>query len=331
MLRGLAATFDMRGAIDQLPYVLSEGAQRGKRPYLLILPGHQGSACEAALFQTYQIAGVTTKCFMPIDFGGEMNVIAPQERRKSVAIEASKYLLRRGGLMVLSSIAGADFSTEAAQLGKSRACAVQVRPIQEKFLLKDTVDETLATLGAHTRRNLRYYARRAAAELGATFAVNEPVSADEFFALNRQSMFATSESMARWRFMNQRKFEGGFFATLRDKEGRLLSLMGGRSAGGTADVDWQMNLSEMVNYSFSTVMRAHMIEYLVGQGVKVMRFDGGTPHSMSLSFKEERVGDLFLSRRPLGKWFAEKVIAGILPHDNRFANVFRYELLKWQA
>jgi len=329
LLRDLAATHEMRGEVDQLPYVLREGKERGKRPYLLLFKSRAGHPGAAALFQTYEILGQSTRVFMPIDFGGGMNVIAPQERRKAIAVEAARHLFRRGALMVLTSVAGEDFSREAAMLDKKRACAVQMRPITEKLLLKATVDETLATLGAHTRRNLRYYARRAASELGATFAVNEPVTAAEFLAMNRQSVFACSEALALWRFKNWNKFEGGFLATLRDKTGRLLSVMGGRAPGEMADVDWQMNLSELISFSLSTVMRAHVIEYMVGRGIKVLRFEGGTPHSMCLSFQEERVGDLFLARKLFGRKFVERVIARKLPADNRFANVFRYNLLEW--
>jgi hypothetical protein len=233
--------------------------------------------------------------------------------------------------MVLASVAGEDFSREAAALKDKASCAVQMRPINEKLLLKATVDETLATLGAHTRRNLRYYARRADTELGARFSVNGPVSAAEFLEMNRQSGFAASEAVARWRYMNLREFDGSFVAAVRGADGRCLSLLGGRVSGETADVDWQMNRTELAAFSLSTVMRAHMIEYLVGRGVKVMRFEGGTPHSMKLAFQEERVGDLLLIRKTLGAWFVERVLAGVLPHDNRFANVFRYKLLEWQG
>ena len=330
-LRDIATSCGLGGELDQLPYILREGAERGKRPYLLLFPDSEGTVGAAALFHAYEIAGISTRCFMPIDFGGSMNMIAPQEKRKQVAIRAAQHLFRRGALMVLASIAGEDFSREAAELGKKKACAVQTRPLRENFLLKDTVDETLATMGAHTRRNLRYYARRAASELGASFTVNGPVSAAEFLEMNRQSAFAVSESLALWRYKNWREFKGSFLASLRARNGRLLSLIGGRGAGTIADIDWQMNLSEMTQYSFSTVMRAHVIEYLIGRGIKVMRFEGGTPHSMTFAFQEEAVGDLFLSRRPLGRWFADRVIAGLLPHDNRFANVFRYELLEWHG
>ena len=137
--------------------------------------------------------------------------------------------------------------------------------------------------------------------------------------------------MARWRFMNSRSFEGSFVAALRDRSGRCLSLMGGRTSGKVADIDWQMNLSDLSEYALSTVMRSHAMEYLIGKGIKVMRFEGGTPHLMKLAFHEERVGDLLMTRRALGQSFFERVVAGKLPQDNRFANVFRYKLLNWRG
>ena len=162
LLQELAASYGQAQEFDQLPHTLLEGEERGKRPYLLLFPSCEGSAGSAALFQTYKIAGVSTRCFMPIDFGGAMNVIAPQERRKAVAIQSARHLFRRGALMVLSSVVGEDFANEAVEIAKKTLCAEQVRPIQEKLLLKETFDDTLATMGANTRRNFRRYSRRAA-------------------------------------------------------------------------------------------------------------------------------------------------------------------------
>jgi hypothetical protein len=218
----------------------------------------------------------------------------------AAADAAVRRLIRGGAAIAFISMDGA-YSELAAERSGARAgfdTAVRVRTVPCFLELADSLEGTLASLGARTRRNLRYYRRRVASELGATFVPRVRMSRDEFLAFNQVSSHPFTTSFAAWRYslVEQRSGRDVLFAGLRDKQGRWLSIVGGRHDHDCATIDWQMNRADMPRFSLSTAMRAFLLEYEIERGAARLYFEGGTPHSMRFAFDSSETTDILAMR-----------------------------------
>src|SRR5262249_37861687 len=151
--------------------------------------------------------------------------------------------------------------------------------------LAASYDETLTQLGHKTRRNLRHYRRQAEKELGCSGIVDcLNISIEEYLALNRESMFAVSDKVATWRLEVMKDLREPVVLGMRDKDGKLLALMGGRRFMDRMEILWQMNLRGLTQHSLSTVMRGYCIENEIARGTKRLYIEGGTSHSLHHGF-----------------------------------------------
>ena len=62
------------------------------------------------------------------------------------------------------------------------------------------------------------------------------------------------------------------------------------------EIFWQINRHDKKPYSLGTVMRSFVIEHELQHGTRRLDSEGGTSHSMSHSFVQERCTDLFVMR-----------------------------------
>jgi hypothetical protein len=142
--------------------------------------------------------------------------------------------------------------------------------------LEDTYEGFLNRLGSQTRRNMRYYRRRAEQE-GWSF-VREIGREDAAAAIAFLSRFQNvGEKDAEQLRLLQQRFElvpGAFFSGLRSGDGTWLGVVGGWRRGSTLFVILQMNHSEFAKASVSTVLRSYLIEAVIGSGVSHIKFLG---------------------------------------------------------
>src|SRR5579859_902804 len=73
---------------------------------------------------------------------------------------------------------------------KTARWAWRERTTPDYLELKETFDETLAKIGTRTRRNMRYYRKRAEVELGCVFLPEVRIGRQEFLDFNRECMYA---------------------------------------------------------------------------------------------------------------------------------------------
>lgn len=275
--------------------------------------------------------------FVTEDYGGERNIIAAQELRSDLALQAAEYLLRSHAHLVLISLRDGVF--RAAGTGKSLCGAgsgrwlrtSSSRTLKRRLLLAPDYEGTLATLGAHTRRNLRAYRRRAETALGCSFVPCVELSEIEFVALNGVCAYPTPEFVASWRYRTARSLPGGVFSGLRAQDGRWLSLLGGRRAGDTLSIDWQLNRVEFESLSLSAVMRSYVIEHECREGTRALLFEGGTPHSLERSFTPDRVTDLIAARRSLQGFGLRQWVGRFLPPPHFLARALTSPDLRWET
>lgn len=164
--------------------------------------------------------------------------------------------------------------------------------------LPPTFDEFLASLGKHTRRNVRYYTRRACQE-GIEFAPS--VEAAEYYAaideLRSSGIFqAKSASVARYERMLAYHSTTRRYG-LRASDGRLVSVLCGFTRGRRFYVLTQVNDTRLAHLSLSTVMRGYIINDLIVSGYSDLQFVGGTSLSLGRFCVPQRYRSIFADKK----------------------------------
>jgi hypothetical protein len=141
----------------------------------------------------------------------------------------------------------------------------------------------LNTLGPHTRRNLRYYRRRAE-EQGFRFVPDLSLAAYESAvrSLNRQADSPeTREHDERdHRFFAQFGHTGSQFgapvlAGISAPDGRLVSVLSGVRAGNHVHLLSQYNDESLSTMSLSLMLRGYLVERLIAEGIVSLHFVNG--------------------------------------------------------
>jgi len=323
-----------------LDYFLSTPTALKKTPYLVLVgldAGVEASRATAddvlgaVLLFEYQAAGHGLKVFATDDVSGWRTVIAPAEIRLRVAETACRVLMEAGAVTAMISLEGSGGMAGAIGPPRGWSClrATRTRQVPRYLPLADTLEATLATLGKHTRRNLRYYRRRLEAELSPVFVPCVAMERDEFLAINRGSMNPVAEELAEWRYDSTHQTPGAFFAGLQAADGRWLSLVGGRRYMQVTEIDWQVNLAGMARHSLSTVMRCYILEHEIELGTKELAFTGGTPHSMRHSFVAVEAVDVIVRRQSLAAWLLRTFARRIFPEKNFLRQALGDASLHW--
>ncbi len=346
----LSLRCDQRGAMDHLPYFLSWASALKKKPYLILL----GTTWEQALASParlqgallifeYRLFGFGTRLFATDDTTGRRTLVAPPASRSQAARLAVETLMRLGAQSVLITVAeshgdGEDRTYLEPERGQAAPiepvttwrAATRSREIPSYLPLEASYDATLARIGQRTRSNLRYYRRRAEAQLGARFVAAVEIERADFLNFNRNCAFTVDDQLANWRFDAIPSTPGMFLAGVRGGDGGWLSLVCGRRFHDMVEIDWQMNRADLPAASLGTVMRAYLIEHEIGLGMRQLYIEGGTPHAMRHSFVVEPVRDLLVLRRSGLVPLLRRVAARFLPKTNFLLDVLSEPGLTWR-
>lgn len=349
-LRGLLVAFSERceqaGVAHDLGYFLSKPGALPRTPHLLLIGGgglrdiDPDSLLGAVLIFEQKVAGIGLGAYATNDRSGRGTVIARAADRARVAGTAAAWLMQRGAHLVLMSFRGDDSGQTAGALAaplselsnRGGICwAWREREIPAYLPLPPTLDEALATLGTRTRRNLRYYRRRLESELGGILVPQAAISRKELLAFNRECMYAVSPRAAGWRYDSLKELDQPIFMGLKDKEGRWLSLLGGRRYLDRSELLWQMNRTGMREYSLGTAMRSYLLEYEIAHGAKRLYAEGGTSHTMVHSFVQEQTTDLIVRRNTLAARAMRAVAQRYIAPDNELSRMLQSSDLEWRS
>lgn len=350
-MRKLLITFSERcgqpGTMDDLSYFLSKPGLLKRVPCLFLIVKRQNLKLEqlrvddliGALFlYEYSVLGCGIRAFATNDRSGRGTMLALPEQRLKVASIASRVLMDRGAHIVMLSFraAGEEADKEDIQglnlLPSSRIkadWAWRERQIAAYLPLEDSYEGTLATLGRKTRINMRYYRRRAEAQLGCRFIPEVMLKPDDFVQFNRECMYRVSDRVALWRLKTMQDLRDPVLMGMKDGDGRWLALLGGRRYKDRTEVLWQVNRDGYPTHSLSSVMRSYCIEHEIGRGMKRLYFEGGTAHSIHHAFVREELVDLVAVRRSLVAWVMKKVAKRRVSPDNELADVLKDPETEW--
>ncbi len=312
----LSERSEQMGAMDHIAVFLSSTVNENKIPCLVLVSGVESAdpfglraadLLGAAVVYEYEILGRPTGLFVTDDGSGSRTVIAPPGERSRLTIQVCEHLVRAGATVALLSYKEAlqpqpkDRLIAETVARSGVLWGSQVREMTTYLSVQRTFNLTLAQLGKHTRRNLRYYRRRIEAELGCHFVVEvrTALSKAGFSELKRVSTHPVAERAMARRYDDLFRIEDSFCVGMRAKDGRWLSLMGGRRHHGRTEVDWQVNRGGMERLSLGTAMRSYFLENEAALGTERLYFEGGTPHTMRHSLLTEKAVDVLAMRRGL--------------------------------
>ncbi len=315
----LSARCEQTGAMDHIALFLDSTMNEKKTPWLVLATRQAGrdqagrdpfafraeEILGAAVVYEYELFGRGSGVFVTDDGSGSRTVIAAPADRSAVTIKVCEHLMRRGAQAALLSykeeVHPETQDSEIARLvlRDGMLWGSQVRDMSTYLSIQPSFDDTLAQLGKHTRRNLRYYRRRTEIELGCHFVadVRAAMSKVEFCDLNRVSTHPVQDRAMTRRYDDLSRFEDSFCVGIRAEDGRWLSLMGGRRHHGWTEVDWQLNRAGMERLSLGTAMRSYFLENEVALGTERLYFEGGTPHTMRHLLLTEKAVDIIALRR----------------------------------
>jgi hypothetical protein len=211
---------------------------------------------------------------------GESSVIAREEVCVSILqVAIHQLFLKTGARVAWATVrAGAAQPIATSQQDVQRLETGSISR-EYRLKLKDTFADTLSQFGSHTRRNLRYYRRRAEKELRTSFHPQLTIAeSDEALQqLSKCSFQPFPISLAEWRKMDGLlRTQPGYFAMGLRANGEWISYLSGMCKGRFTYVFIQMNHNGFARYSLSTVMRSHFFEHEIERGQKEINFVNGT-------------------------------------------------------
>jgi hypothetical protein len=254
----------------------------GNQPVVLLVRSAERLEAAVYLFEKKWL-GLPTGYFRSFDhFTGESCVVAPEHSRLALLQVAFYRLFERMEVRVAWATVGLSAAEPIADSQQRRHGAryeVSSHCREHRLLLAESFEQTLGRFGQHTRRNLRYYRRRAEKDLNAVFyselSVAEGKQALEQLSLSAFQPFPIS--LDEWRKMDGLlRTQPGFFSIgLRSGEQWLSYLVGMRSGDHTY-VLMQINHNGFSRYSLSTVLRSYFFEHEITRGQTEIKFVNGT-------------------------------------------------------
>ena len=337
LLLRFADRCDQAGAMEDMTYFLSKPGFLKRVPRLMLIAKSSDLTPEsllgALLLFEYNILNRRTGLYATNDRSGRNTLVAPAHLRSQIAHFATQTLLDRGAhvAMITYRQEEDEIPVLTTDLSSKVACrwATRTREIAEYLPLEKTYDKTLALIGQRTRSNMRYYRRRAEKELGCNFVPFVEMRKEEFLALNRECMFAVPDHVAAWRYDSLQGLSRPLLMGMRDRDGRWLSLVGGRRFKAGSELLWQMNRDGMPLYSLSLVMRSYFMEHEIAAGSERFYIEGGTSHPIRHSFTTETLTDLTVMRSSPIAFAARKLVQRLIPVDNELAKMFSDTDLVW--
>lgn len=346
VLTDLSALCGQPGAMDYLDYFLTKPENLKKIPYVVLVTSRSNVTAldlkaedlkGAVLIYEYRVLGFRSNLFITGDSSGNRTVIAPAKMRRQVSATVCRYLMERGARIVLLSLHPGSAEScqtcfeKAMQAEKKCWWMTRIRDAGATLPLYQTLDATLAQMGKHTRRNFRYYRRRAEAELDYSFVhdAGTILTMAQLMELNNASIHPVAQDVLERRYETLNSV--GFFCVgLKYTEGPWIGLVGGRRHGGVTEIDWQLNRDGLSRYSVGTLIRSYLMEHEIAIGTRELFFEGGTPHSMRYSFLSEKAMDIVVMNRSLFVFLLRRSARWLRPEKSFLLQTLRNPAIKWQ-
>lgn len=259
-----------------------------RRPRVVVCY-EQGQLVGVVYTEEMLFAGRATGWVLGGDRMGRGLVLAAPEREAEVIATACEYLLANGvhALRLWWRSTGNEILPvlQLQRPGLQVWCKSEIRPQGDWLHLEASYESFLNALGPHTRRNLRYYRRRAeeegyrfipelslAAYESAVHSLNQHADSPE----TREHEQRDHRFFAQFRNQFGSQFGPPVLAGLAAPDGRLVSVLSGVRAGNHLHLLSQFNDESLHGIGPSLVLRGYLIEHLIAQDVASIHFVNGT-------------------------------------------------------
>ena len=283
-IRSLAAdTMQQQDDTTGLPDYFLPRVSDTRRPRVVVCY-QQGHLIGVVYTEELLFAGRPTGWVFGGDRMGRGLVLAAPEREAEVIATACEHLLANGvhALRLWWRSTGKEILPilHLHRPGLQVWCKSEVRPHGDWLHIGTSYESFLNGLGPHTRRNLRYYRRRAEEE-GYRFIPELSLKAYES-AVASLNWHADSPELHE-RDQRDRRFFAHFgqhsgppvLAGLAGPDGRLVSVLAGVRAGNHLHLLSQFNDESLHSISPSLVLQGYLIEQLIPQGIASIHFVNG--------------------------------------------------------
>jgi hypothetical protein len=345
LLSDFARLSEQPDAFADLPYFLSKPGVLKRVPVLLLAirevrdpasPLRAEDIAGTLLLYEYSFAGIASGVFTSNDRSGRNTLVSAPALRSPVLEAAIDWLLANSAHLILLSFRGApdpccSRSGELSDNLHQTRWAARTREIPDFLPLEPSFDATLACVGQRTRSNMRYYRRRAEKELDCTFIPDLQISTKDLLNFNRECMYRVSQSIAAWRLHALRGLDDPILMGIHDREGRWLSILGGRRIGNSSEIFWQLNRDGLQHLSLSLVLRSYFLEHEIQRGANRFYIEGGTSHPIRFSFRQTQLTDLAVLRHSLRARLAHQLARWRVNRENELAAMLLNDSVEWHS
>jgi hypothetical protein len=282
---------------------------RSSRPWVVLLFEEQ-KLVAAILLAERRIFGVPCGYLKAEGMDEGFLICNPDMRTVYLPLLMNGIFSRKSALIAhISQLA--DVDTAYAAPGDLNTLTVEWRTgeYHYRFKLEDTLEKTIAPHGAHTRRNIRYYLRKARAE-GYLFisGLTDEQRTTACQDLRDLATHRISEKSAQLRETAARSTPNSFAMGIQGPNGDWLSYLVGWRAGARTFVLWQMNRSLSKNSSMGTAIRAFLMEEEIARGANEILFLGGSSAVFKRCCEVERSVHLIARRRGPRSWALSRLL-----------------------
>ncbi len=249
---------------------------------------------------------------------GDGVVVAPLPLRTAVLqVALAKALSLPLTHTVLAAVRGLDAQAPSVRPKVELDAQWRARQVGTHLSLAGGFEGFMSRLRTRSRRNYRYFRRRAESELGVVFVPNltNAEACQAVRELHGVSLHPVPRARAM-RFQAAIQDTPGSFAMgVRDRSGRWLSYIAGWRHANTTFVEWQLNHHEFAAASLSTVMRTYFLEHEALAGVHELIFVGGTSAALGRYCRPDRCFDVVAIRRGFRGLVIKRLVTRLRPHS----------------
>ena len=229
-----------------------------------------------------RLAGLATGFVLGGDYMGRGLILAAPAQEQQLLSASCSFLLRTGihamRLKWAPQQSASDHSVQMVPRPARIKQTVDLRLDGDWLKLQHDYPSFLATLGPHTRRNLRYYRRKAEALGIAYTGCLQPADyVSAVSCLNKVADYPLEPGREARDLQFFKSFDQPVIVGLRTREGKFVSLISGFRSGNHLHILSQLNsdTEDVRKLSLSLVLRGYLIEEHIARGVTAVHFSQG--------------------------------------------------------
>jgi uncharacterized membrane protein len=253
----------------------------------------------------FTLLGLRTGYGVGGDFAGRGLILCRSDLEAAV-VESSIQHMASSGIHSLHLRLLPRTEVQPALRGMKLQCFDGLIP-GDRMPLGQDFEMFLASLGKHTRRNIRNYTRKAASADISFAVLTQQEYQDGVARLNTDSSFRAEASRLARDERLLALHSGAKCFGLRAKDGTLVAVLCGFTIGTRFHLLTQLNDVNLAHFSLSLVLRGLTIQHLIALGHTELQFMGGASLSLGRFCNPENYRSMFVDKTVGAAAFAKRL------------------------